>query len=150
MSEIVGQVRRLRVKTATTPSIVWEQIASEIDVTFTPTSDKLEIANKDNGKHKKYRKTYLDHTVACTAHDNLEPTALYLGWADIYAMYLENTDDANRGEYDFEIFTAEDGDNVVAFTGFIVDCPMPSKNNEIVTYTFNIQVTALPDLTPVA
>lgn len=150
MSEILGQNIRLRINTGTVDVPVWKTVKGEVSASISPTSDKVEVANKDIGKHKKYIKLQLDHTVSVTANEYTTVGANDLSFADIYGFYLKNNSDTGGGVYPMEFYTTTVGAEVIAFTAFVETCSLPADNNGVVEYSFTLQVVSLPTPSTVA
>lgn len=146
MSQL-GNAYRLQINTGTTQSPTWTNIGSEVSLSFDGTSDKIEVANKDVGKHKVYKKLRLDTTIAVTAQE--DPTATY-GFPDVHALYRQNNTDAGAGIKEFRLNTAVAGEDVIAFTAFVESCSLPAEDQGLITYTFNLQLVTLPTLTAVS
>ena len=150
MSEILGQALRLRINTGTVETPLWKTIKGEVSASINPTSDKVEVANKDIGKHKKYIKLQLDHTLSVTATEYTTVTANELSFADVYGFYQENNSDAGGGIYPMEFYTTTVGAESISFTAFVETCTLPADNNGVVEYSFNLQVVSLPTATTVS
>lgn len=144
MSEILGQALRLRINTGTTQAPAWKTIKGEVSASINPTSDKVEVANKDVGKHKKFIKLQLDHTLSVNATEYVVVGANELSFADIYGFYQKNNSDAGGGIYPMEFYTATVGAESIAFNAFVETCTLPADNNGVIEYSFNLQVVSLP------
>ena len=150
MAEIIGQQYRLGVDTTPAAAATYVNFQNEVTCSLDITAEKLEAASKDTGKWKKFIKTLLDATISVTANEDAAPTGTNYNYADVFALSSENHTDTYGGVRKFKLATTVSGGNSIILTGFIDSLGTAMENNGLVTYTFKIQQTAAPVLTPVA
>lgn len=148
MAEL-GNAFRLQLNTGTVSSPTWKSIASEVSVSFDQTSDKVEVANKAVGKFKSFKKLRLTGTLNVTAHEDPTNTT-DLGYPDLQTYFRKNNTDTDKGIFPWRLNTSTVGEDVIAFDGFIESLGLPTEDQGLITYTFSIQITSQPTLTPVA
>lgn len=141
----IGQTYRLEIDTTPAATATYAKVQDEVTFNTSFTSDKIEASSKDTGKHKKYIKTLLDSTVSCTARGESTPSGTNLNYADMFELWTANHTEATYGG-ERRMRITEDGTSYLEFKAFVESIDSPYENNGIVEYTFNLQITTLPDL----
>lgn len=149
-NQVLGTKWRIEVQTQTTPSVVWKKFEHEVSTDIERTSEKIEVSSKDTGKHRAFLKTLIDTKIKCSAQSVNTPSSGFLSYSDVYEMSGKTYADANKGIYKFRLSSPEIGSKTLEFDGFFEGLSAPFKNNELIEYSFDIQVITMPVETTVA
>lgn len=150
MSQFLGNNFRFKINTGTNAAPDWKAIAGAVSASMSDSNDKLEVANKDVGKKKKYLKTRLDQTMAISWQEDSSPAAGFIGYPEILEMQRETFSDASKGEYEMKLESFETGQLIQEFTGFFDGCELPTPDMGLVECSATIQVNSLPTTTATA